>query len=309
MLPAYDVAIILLNYNSSSFTVNCVESIWEQTDRSLQWQIIIVDNNSAPEDYQLLQSALQGKPHLTLIRSILNLGFTGGNMLGIQHCNARYIYFLNNDTLLQKNTLNSLHRFMETHPDAGICSGQMLNDKLQPINTFNYFPTISMKILGPGLLRLFRPEDYPKRNATYADPLRVPLVSGASMFVRYSMLADVGGMDPNYFFYCEEEDLAYTFRKKGWHCYLVPQAGFVHFVSTSTTVKMDFLQEYYYSLLYFFSKHHSTAAYICLKWWYFFKLLKKTYKDAGYARIAWMIAKGAPPCYSLRFKQKMQLHQ
>jgi hypothetical protein len=167
-----------------------------------------------------------------------------------------------------------------------------------------------LKLLGSGLLRKLHPQDYPRRNDIYEHPVKVPVITGSSMFVRYSMLAEVGGMDTNYFLYCEEEDLAYTFRKKGWHCYLVPEARFVHFVSKSIPViKKDFLQEFYYSQMYFFSKHFSRPAYHCLKWWYFFKLLKKCYKGGFYAHIALMIAQNAPPHYSLRFKQKMLVHK
>ena len=306
MHTTYDVAIILINYNSTNYTKDCIQSIIKHTHPQLKWQVIVVDNASAEAAYQDLKTYLQGRENITLIRSRLNVGFSGGNMMGVQHARADYLYFLNNDTTFLNDCLKLLYDFMQAHPTTAICSGQMLNGDQQPIRTFNYFPTLSLKLLGPGLLRMLKPDDYPIRKNTYQQPLRVPLVSGASMFVRDSMFAAVGGLDTNYFFYCEEEDLAYTFRKKGWDCYLVPAAQFIHYVGSSTTVKKDFLQEYYFSLIYFFAKHYSWFNYTILKWWYFFKLLKKFYKGGFYAKIAWMIARNAPPRYSLRFRQQIQ---
>jgi GT2 family glycosyltransferase len=305
MHTLYDISVILINYNSTSYTINCIRSLQAHTPADLRLQIVVVDNASEAAAYHELKAHLEKQEHVQLIRSNLNLGFSGGNMMGVQYSNARYLYFLNNDTLIEKNVPGRLFAFMEDHPDAAICSGQMLNGDKKPIRTFNYFPTLSLKLFGAGMLRIFSPQAYPDRKKTYTEPIKVPLVSGASMFVRFSMFAAVGGMDTNYFFYCEEEDLAYTFSKKGWNCYLVNDAEYIHFVSASTTVKTTFLQEYYYSLLYFFSKHYSLPVYCCLKWWYFFKLLKKCYKGSAYLQMAWMIAKGAPPYYSLRFKQKI----
>ncbi|HEU4552919.1 MAG TPA: glycosyltransferase family 2 protein [Chitinophaga sp.] len=303
----FDVAVILLNYNSTDYTIGCIQSIQQHTARGLRWQLVIVDNASEEAQYHQLAAYVAGIDNIILVKSILNLGFSGGNMLGVQYARARYLYLLNNDTVFENDCLSILYNFMQQQPEAAICSGQMLDAEGQPIRTFGYFPTLSLKLLGSGLLRLFKPANFPRRGSVYIQPLQVPFVSGASLFIRYSMFADIGGLDTNYFFYCEEEDLAYTFRKKGWHCYLVPDARFVHFISKSTTVKAEFLQEYYFSLLYFFSKHFSAPAYHVLKWWYFFKLLKKCYKGGFYARIAWMIAKNAPPYYSLRFKQKIRM--
>lgn len=305
MRTTYDVAIILINYNSTDYTKGCIASVIEQTDPRLKWQMIIVDNASAESSYTALKEHVEGTENIKLVRSILNVGFSGGNMMGVQHANADYLYFLNNDTTFQTDCLNILYDFMQSHPDAALCSGQMLNADKKPLRTFTYFPTVAVKLLGPGLLRMFKPADYPKRDTTYQQPMRVPLVAGASMFVRFSMFAAIGGMDTNYFFYCEEEDLAYTFRKRGWYCYLVPEAEYIHYVGASTTVKKDFLQEYYFSLIYFFSKHYSWLSYTILKWWFFFKLLKKVYKGGFYAKIAWMIARNAPPRYSLRFRQQI----
>ncbi len=307
MQTSYDVAVILINFNSTAYTINCIRSIREHTTSSLQWQIVVVDNDSAEDQYQQLHSFVDGEENIILVKSILNLGFSGGNMLGVQHARARYLYILNNDTVFENDCLKILYDFMQTHPDAGLCTGQMLNAERAPIRSFGYFPTLSLKLLGSGLLRLLYPQEYPRRDAVYEQPLRVPLITGSSLFVRYEMFAAVGGMDTNYFFYCEEEDLALTFRKRGWFCYLVPAARFVHFVSKSITVKKDFLQEYYYSLMYYFSKHYTWPVYHCLKWWYFFKVLKKFYKGGFYAKIAWMIARNAPPHYSLRFKQKLRV--
>jgi len=115
------ISVILLNYNSSRFTLDCVDSIIQQT-QSADYEIVVVDNNSAPDDFSALQPLAQ-RPRLTLVRSRLNLGFAGGNMLGVQHADPRaeFYYFLNNDTLLRTNVLTQLADFLNQNPGAGLC--------------------------------------------------------------------------------------------------------------------------------------------------------------------------------------------
>ena len=83
MARKYDVAIILVNYNSSDFTISCVDSIFEKTSSSIQFQVILVDNNSSKGEFEKLDS-LRGRQDVTIFRSRQNIGFSGANMLGVQ---------------------------------------------------------------------------------------------------------------------------------------------------------------------------------------------------------------------------------
>ena len=101
----FDIAVILINYNSSEHSINCIRSIIEKTSKNLNYQIIITDNCSEKEDYLKLKSFCVevNFPNLELHRSNINSGFGGGNMFGVQFANANYLAFLNNDTLLKND--------------------------------------------------------------------------------------------------------------------------------------------------------------------------------------------------------------
>ena len=83
-----DISIIIINYNSEDYTVNCIKSLVEHTSTTLKCQYIIVDNGSTKKSYLHVKNYIDSiaKEHpITLVRSNINTGFGGGNMLGVQH--------------------------------------------------------------------------------------------------------------------------------------------------------------------------------------------------------------------------------
>ncbi len=227
-MDAPDESIILLNYNSSVFTLSCIQSIINQT-ATVRYEIIVVDNGSSPEEYDALQSVTR-YPFIKLVRNRVNGGFSAGNMTGVQvaAANTRYYYFLNNDCLLLNDVCDQLVKFMDQAPDAGICTAQMLSASLEPKLSFQYFPTAAVKLLGHGFMRFCHPGQYPPLRGSYTKPVQVPLVMGSSLFVRPCAFHQIGGFDTAYFLYCEEEDICKRLLLQGYRAYLVPQASYIH---------------------------------------------------------------------------------
>lgn len=93
----------MLNYNNSDDTIDCVESIRKKT-KYKNYEIIIVDNNSRKEEFEKLKNLKVNK----LYRNNENLGFCGGNNLGIKISSGDYIVFLNNDTKVTESWLENL---------------------------------------------------------------------------------------------------------------------------------------------------------------------------------------------------------
>lgn len=296
-----DVAIIIINFNSSSYTLDCVESIIFQTSQNISYQIIIVDNASRPEEIFKLKK-LENQPQIQILYSEKNLGFGKGNMLGVEKANARYLFFLNNDCLFLNDCLSILGDFCNRNPGVGLCGAQLYSEKHERIRSFGYLPTPAVKFLGPGLLRLFAPNRYPKREKHYKFPVKVDLVSGSGLFFSYQAFKEIGGFDPNLFFYCEEEDIGERLRKMQWDVYFIPEAKYIHFIGGSSTENLVMLQEYYISLMYFFRKHYSIVAYFFLKVLYTLKFLKKSLKNRKYFPFVPFILKGAPMKYSIRYR-------
>jgi GT2 family glycosyltransferase len=301
-----DISIVLLNYNSSHFTLQCVDSIIRQTNPELAYEIIIIDNNSSIEEYNKLK-VLEQHTKINIFRSHYNLGFSGGNMLGVQFChNPSYYAFINNDCTLVNDCLGILKNFLDQKSDATIVCGQMYNSNIEHWASFNYFPSIARLILGKNTLHKICPYKYPDIKSVYTSPLKVDLVSGSFMFINAQHFSEIGGFDTNYFLYCEEEDLCMTMKKKNLMTFLVPEAKFIHFGGQSSVKNFDLEREFYISLFYFFRKHYSAFHRFLLAIVYFIKLLFKSYKSLNYMKLAIFLLAGAPMKYSMRFSHKLE---
>ena len=302
------ISVILLNYNSSRFTLDCVNSIVQKT-QSTDYEIIVVDNNSAPDDFASLQP-LTGQPRLMLMRSRLNLGFAGGNMLGVQHANpdTDFYYFLNNDTLLCTDVLTQLSDFLDQTPGAGLCGAQMFDGNGKRQQSFFYLPTVTSKLLGHGIARLFRPGAYPSTKQQYTAPIQVPVVAGSTLFCRATAFHAVGGFDTAHFLYCEEESLSRQLQQAGWSAWFVPQAEFTHFTGQSTRRNFDVEKEYYISIFHYFRRFHSWPERALFQLYYTIKNGKKLFRDPVFGRLAWFILRGSPMKESLRYRQMISSH-
>jgi GT2 family glycosyltransferase len=302
------VAVILVNYNSSQYTLDCIKSIQEKTSGNLRYQVIVVDNNSKWDEFLKL-GPLHGQSGVTIFRSKINMGFSGANMAGVQLADAEYYYFLNNDCLLLNDVLSILLGFMEVNPAVANCSGEMFLASMEYEYNFRYFPTLLMKLVGSGLLRKLSPDLYPDKHTRLTKPTRVDLVNGSSMFIRAVPFEEIGGFDTNYFLYLEEEDIALRLSRAGHETYLVPDARYQHFISKSTTsdeaINLPFLKEFYISLFYFYTKNYGRWYRYFFQVLYFFKTLRKFYKSSGYIKLAFFIGGGASVSESIRFRQKM----
>ena len=245
-----DISVILVNFNSTHHTINCVNSIKELTSENINYEIIVVDNNSKEENKQKLKDWLDlpEQKDIISIFSNINTGFTGGNMLGVKQSQGKYIYLLNNDCILQNDTLSILYNFMEKNTKVAAVSPKMLNNHKQPTPAFSYIPSALNKWFGNKFMNIINPTKYPDRKKVYEEPIKVEVITGASMFLRKSAFESVGFMDPAYFLYLEEEDLCMKLAKAGYEIYHVPEAVIQHLGGESTNRNFDIAKEYYISL-------------------------------------------------------------
>lgn len=304
----HTVSIIIINYNSCKYTAACVESIIAKVDNGLDYNIIIVDNNSDDNDYAELLSVCGKLAKVTLIRSVINLGFSGGNMLGVQHARADYLLFLNNDTVFLNDNVSLFLDFMLKEKSAGICTGQMYDGDGAFVTSFQHFPSVAQRILGAHFLRIFAPEKYPDNGVQYLEPQKVDVVAGTAMFVDFRKFAEVGGFDTNFFLYCEEEDIAMKLCKAGYSAYLVPEAKYVHYLGKSTARNIDIDKEFYISYFYYLRKHLSKCGYLTIVLYSFIKTLKFIYKGTYHLRLALFILSFPGQEQSLKHKQRININ-
>lgn len=261
-----DISCIIVNYNTSDYTVDCIQSILKSHDSEVSLEIVVVDNASKDHEYEILKLGINGleASNVRLVRSKQNLGFGGGNMLGVQNApTSRYYAFINNDTLLpEKNTLARLLSFMEEHPDVAVCSPQMLDENGNFRMTIDHFSSVQREILRRPLLEFLFPKKYLNRKTFYEQPTKADYVQGSFMFVKAEDFNEIGGFDTNLFLYYEESDLCRRLlKKRNKTTYLVPDIQYIHYKGASTQKSVLMKTELKLSLLYNIRKHYGFWAY------------------------------------------------
>lgn len=302
----FDIAVIIINYNSSDFTINCVNSIIDKTSKNLNYQIVIVDNASEKDDYLNLSNKIKSVSfnNLQLVRSKINTGFGGGNMFGVQFSNAKYLAFINNDSIFINDCLGIIYNQMETNK-YGICGPMCYKEDGSILPTLDHFASPIKELFGRSFLEKINPEKYPNRKTEYTKPQKGQFVSGSFMMVLANDFNTVGGFDTNIFLYYEETDLCKRLQKINKFAYLIPQAKFVHYHGASTPKSIAIKTELKISMLYVIKKHYGYiwhkffSAFLGVK--YFFSSIFKP----KYWPLFLVLFKGAHLSSSLKQKQKI----
>jgi GT2 family glycosyltransferase len=272
------VAVIIINYNTSKFTLECIQSVVFNTSKAISYEIIVVDNNSELSDYKNLKKHFPKQPNITLHRSDINTGFGGGNMFGAQFASAHYLLFLNNDAVIQNDCLNILYRFMEDNVQVGVCTAQNYDEHRRFVPSFDHNKGIRRLLFGRGFLEKTNPERYPKRKKEYTAPIEVNWVNGAFLFFRNEAFYKAGGFDTNIFLYWEEMDICHRLFKNGLRSILVPQAKILHYQGVSIGNSHAIDKEAYISYLYVLRKNCLFIKYIWIRKYLIFVILLKPKK-------------------------------
>ena len=222
------LAIIVLNWNGADDTLNCVESLQQQT---LRPEIIIVDNNSSDDSVERFEDHIksQKKDAPILIKNSQNLGFAGGINTGLVHARKQgfeYIGVLNPDAIADKHWLKSLYTELTSHPSAGIATGLLLRRDGNTIDTSGDFYT-TWGLPGP------RNRDEPTVNAPN-QPGEIFGATGGGALYRTAMLNDIGLFDEDFFMYYEDVDLSFRAQLAGWKVRYTPKAIAYHKVGASS---------------------------------------------------------------------------
>ena len=158
----YQIAVVLINFNSSLHTTNCIESVIEKTNQDIIFQIVVVDNCSEIDDYKLLKSYCEKLQFqdLQLVRNKINTGFGAGNMLGINYTNADYFAFINNDSIFLNDCLSIVLNTVKSNPNIGICGPQPYKENNEMLTVIDHFASPVKEIFGRKLLEKLNPEKY-----------------------------------------------------------------------------------------------------------------------------------------------------
>ncbi len=231
-----DISVIIVNYHSAKMVIDCINSIYDKT-RDLRYEIIVVDNASDDGSVELLRETF-GET-ITLIESPENLGFGKANNLGAKKAVGKYLFLLNPDTILVNNAMKILYNYLEEHPNVGVAGGNLLSPEGMPTPSFcREFDDLKLEknraswgnLLGQRIcakLRIGRNRPMAEFNHT-EKPEKVAYIFGADMMIPETLFARVGGFDPDFFMYAEEEELTWRITREGYAAVSVPQAKIIH---------------------------------------------------------------------------------
>ena len=229
-----DVSFINVNYNGLEDTIELLSSIYKLEEKDYSFEVIVVDNGSIEDPKPKILSKF---PEVILIKSENNLGFAGGNNLGIKHANGKYLFFINNDTIVSDDLVEILLKRFNENDKIGMLSPKI---KFYGTNIIQYAGFSPLNILSRNFAYGNKKEDgyeYEKFLSTYSG-------HGAAMMVPRKVIEEVGGMPEFYFLYYEELDWAQQIIKAGFEVKVEQKAKIYHKESMSVGKNSSFKTYY-----------------------------------------------------------------
>ncbi len=215
------LSVIIVNWNGAQHLPTCLDALRQQTFRD--FEIILVDNASHDDSLSLLA---RDYPEVKVIALSHNLGFTGGNNAGIRAAQGEFIVLLNNDTEADPRWLAEILAAFERHPEAGSVASKMkLFDRRDTFHTAGDFYRLDGTPGNRGVWEIDRGQ--------YELEEYVFSACGGSAAYRTAMLDQIGLLDEDFFFSCEDVDLAWRAQLAGWKCVYAPQAVVYHKLSAT----------------------------------------------------------------------------
>lgn len=229
------LSIITINYNGLKDTCELLDTL-PLEDNSLE--VIVVDNASKENEASIIE---QRYPMVKVIRCPQNLGFAGGNNLGIEAAHGRYMFFLNNDTVLRHQTSDIrplINRLESSDKIGAVCPKIRFSWEHHPIQYAGYTPLspITMRNHAIG----FGEDDH----GQYDTPHPTPYAHGAAMMVKREVIDKAGLMPECYFLYYEELDWSMMIRRAGYDIWYEPACTIYH-KESQTTGQASALRTYY----------------------------------------------------------------
>ena len=283
-----DLSIIIINYKTKDLTLQTLTSIFKADPPSGKMEVFLIDNHSQDDTPVTVK---QQFPQVKQILSSTNLGFAGGNNLGLRQAKGRYILLLNSDTIIEPDTLTVMIKYMDANPQVGLstCRVELADGRIDPAS-HRGFPTpwasltyyLGLEKLFPHV-KLFSQYHQGWKDLTQVHEIDSPV--GAFFFLRKSALNQVGLLDEAFFMYAEDLDLAFRIKKSGWQVMYVPLTTITHLKgasginSTDKSKKIITTKAFFDTMKTFYQKHYRKKYLFFIRWLVFLGIdLVKTIK-------------------------------
>lgn len=232
MADLTELSIVVVSWNVRELLRACLAALPREAE------VIVVDNASSDGSAAMVAAEF---PTVRLVANQDNRGFTGGNNQGLALARGRTILFLNPDTLVQGNALQTLVNYLDSHPAAGVAGPQLRYADGSLQSSRRRFPTLATALLESTPLAWHWPAErnrWARRYHMADQPAdveqEVDWLVGAALLTRREVLEQVDGFDEGYFMYSEELDWQRRVRSAGWKIVYVPQAVITHYEGKSS---------------------------------------------------------------------------
>lgn len=211
------VSVIIVNWNGQKYLEKCLSSLYNQNYKNIE--VVFVDNNSSDNSVEFVREKF---PQTKIVENNDNLGFAEGNNIGVQNATGEYIFLLNNDAWVEKDTIEILVNTFKERENVGIVGPKIFNidgtiqDIGRKIDLLGYPIGINLD-----------------KNTKLVEDLFY--VSGCAMMLKRDLFIQVGGFDDRFFMFMEEVDLTWRIRLLGYGVITNQDAIVFHYGGGSIT--------------------------------------------------------------------------
>jgi GT2 family glycosyltransferase len=218
------ISVVIVNFNGKRHLEECLESLFNVDYPSNKLEVIVVDNGSKDGSVESITAKF---PHVRVVQLKKNLGFCLPNNIGARLASGDYVFFLNNDTVVERSTLKELAKAIQRYDDsvAAFAPKILYYDNRRIINVAG----ATLSIIGFG----FYIGDGDVDSKAYSNEKYVGFACGAAALLKRDVFLRLGGFDPEYFASAEEAELGFKIWLSGKKVIYVPSARVYHKVSAT----------------------------------------------------------------------------
>lgn len=224
------ISVIVVSYCGMGYLRACLCSIPESISGG-RVEVIVVDNASSDGAPEMVEREF---PHVRLIRGSRNIGFAGGNNVGLGYCRGEYIMLLNPDAELLSGSLETCASYLDVHPSVSVVAPRIENPDGTLQFSLRNFPSGATALFElffghrvlPGLSVRFG--EMIVDPSHYSEDKPIAWASGAAFVARGSVFREIGGLDERFFLFCEETDWFLRLARRGMTAVYLPGAIVKH---------------------------------------------------------------------------------
>jgi N-acetylglucosaminyl-diphospho-decaprenol L-rhamnosyltransferase len=227
-----DVSVIIVSWNVRDLLRACIGSL--EGPEGVSVEVIVVDNASRDASAKMVQREL---PHVHLVANSENIGFSRANNVGLGHATARYVFFLNPDTVVRPGSLRQMVAFLDQNDEFDMVGPQLVSGDGTP-QPPSRLPSVARALWNavylhrvPGVKNLLE-ESFDAGGDDEGQ--EVDAISGAAMFARRHTIEEIGGFDASFLYTCEDIDLCLRMRARGSRIFYLRRAEVIHFGGQSS---------------------------------------------------------------------------